>query len=216
MTGNLVAARRNVILFSFISVLFLLVPVINTDSLLIMTICLSVASFLSWVDHRAYLGRPDGYYAKYVGIASGLMNAGSAVAGIISPIVFGIIIDKTGTGVYHSTGNSSHCLLLVYFWRSSCVQISHCKSRIQGWSGLLNLAIWTGWYAHLRTTQVHLWKEEISVLNSNVNPLSWLSIKITHCFWTLLRLWMLVFPMMTEWFKQLRDERQGKRQKPPW
>ncbi len=45
MTGNLVAARRNVILFSFISVLFLLVPVINTDSLLIMTICLSVAFF---------------------------------------------------------------------------------------------------------------------------------------------------------------------------
>ncbi|MDU5908831.1 MAG: hypothetical protein E6Z29_03455 [Escherichia coli] len=33
---------------------------------------------------------------KYVGIASGLMNAGSAVADIISPIAFGIIIDKTG------------------------------------------------------------------------------------------------------------------------
>ncbi|WP_276567402.1 hypothetical protein [Escherichia coli] len=32
---------------------------------------------------------------KYVGIASGLMNAGSAVADIISPIAFGIIIDKT-------------------------------------------------------------------------------------------------------------------------
>ncbi|MCD2457964.1 hypothetical protein ACHHZ9_07905 [Enterobacter cloacae complex sp. 2024EL-00232] len=33
---------------------------------------------------------------KHVGIASGLMNAGSAVAGIISPILFGVIIDRTG------------------------------------------------------------------------------------------------------------------------
>lgn len=33
---------------------------------------------------------------RYVGVASGLVNAGSAVAGIISPILFGVIIDKTG------------------------------------------------------------------------------------------------------------------------
>lgn len=33
---------------------------------------------------------------KYVGIASGLMNAGFAVADIILLIAFGIIIDKTG------------------------------------------------------------------------------------------------------------------------
>ena len=33
---------------------------------------------------------------KYSGTASGIMNTGSAVAGILSPIVFGFIIDKTG------------------------------------------------------------------------------------------------------------------------
>ncbi|WP_249927125.1 MFS transporter [Escherichia coli] len=96
MTGNLVAARRNVILFSFISVLFLLVPVINTDSLLIMTICLSVAFFCLELTIGPIWAVPMDITPKYVGIASGLMNAGSAVAGIISPIVFGIIIDKTG------------------------------------------------------------------------------------------------------------------------
>ena len=33
---------------------------------------------------------------RYAGTASGLMNAGSAVAGIISPIIFGFVIDATG------------------------------------------------------------------------------------------------------------------------
>jgi nitrate/nitrite transporter NarK len=31
-----------------------------------------------------------------VGIASGLVNAGSAIAGIFSPIAFGFIVDRTG------------------------------------------------------------------------------------------------------------------------
>jgi MFS family permease len=34
---------------------------------------------------------------KHVGIASGLVNAGSAIAGIFSPIVFGFIVDRTGS-----------------------------------------------------------------------------------------------------------------------
>jgi len=33
---------------------------------------------------------------KHVGIASGLVNAGSAIAGIFSPIVFGFVVDHTG------------------------------------------------------------------------------------------------------------------------
>jgi cyanate permease len=32
----------------------------------------------------------------YSGTASGLMNSGSALAAIISPLVFGVIIDATG------------------------------------------------------------------------------------------------------------------------
>jgi len=34
---------------------------------------------------------------KHVGIASGLVNAGSAIAGIFSPIVFGFVVDHTGS-----------------------------------------------------------------------------------------------------------------------
>jgi nitrate/nitrite transporter NarK len=34
---------------------------------------------------------------KHVGVASGLVNAGSAVAGIFTPIVFGLVVDRTGS-----------------------------------------------------------------------------------------------------------------------
>jgi cyanate permease len=34
---------------------------------------------------------------KYSGSASGMMNFGFGLAGIISPIVFGFLIDKTGS-----------------------------------------------------------------------------------------------------------------------
>jgi cyanate permease len=48
---------------------------------------------------------------RYAGTASGMMNAGSAVAGIISPIVFGFIIDATGNWTLPFAGSAG--LLLV-------------------------------------------------------------------------------------------------------
>ena len=34
---------------------------------------------------------------RFSGSASGLMNTGSALAAILSPLVFGLVIDKTGS-----------------------------------------------------------------------------------------------------------------------
>ncbi len=43
----------------------------------------------------------------------------------------------------------------------------------------------------------------------NANPLNWLLTRNTR--WQMPpKLWMLAFPTMTRWVKQLRDERQGK------
>ncbi|WP_413733899.1 MFS transporter [Sodalis sp. RH21] len=95
-TGSVVAARRNVIIFSFLSALLLLVPVIYSQSLPIITICLSLAFFCLELTIAPIWAVPMDITPKYVGIASGMMNAGSAIAGIISPILFGLIIDKTG------------------------------------------------------------------------------------------------------------------------
>jgi cyanate permease len=48
---------------------------------------------------------------KYAGSASGMMNFGFGVAGIISPSVFGYLIDCTGSWTLSFAG--SICLLLV-------------------------------------------------------------------------------------------------------
>lgn len=96
MTGSLVTARRNLIIFSFITALLLLIPVTLTTSFTVMTVCIAIAFFCLELTIGPIWAVPMDITPKHVGMASGLMNAGSAVAGIISPIVFGIIIDKTG------------------------------------------------------------------------------------------------------------------------
>ncbi len=95
-TGNVVAARRNMIIFSFFSALLLLIPVILASSATVITVCLAVAFFCLELTIGPIWAVPMDITPKHVGIASGLMNAGSAVAGIISPILFGVIIDQTG------------------------------------------------------------------------------------------------------------------------
>ena len=42
---------------------------------------------------------------------SGLMNTGSAVAAIVSPIVFGFIVDKTGDWTLPFAGSIGLCVL---------------------------------------------------------------------------------------------------------
>lgn len=95
-TQNVVAARRNVIIFSFLCSLLLLIPVILSPSTTVVTACLSVAFFCLELTIGPIWAVPMDITPKHVGIASGLMNAGSAVAGVISPILFGVIIQKTG------------------------------------------------------------------------------------------------------------------------
>ena len=95
-TGNVVAARRNVIIFSFLSALLLLIPVINSTDMTTITLCLGLAFFCLELTIGPIWAVPMDITPKYVGVASGLVNAGSAVAGILSPILFGVIIDKTG------------------------------------------------------------------------------------------------------------------------
>jgi len=48
---------------------------------------------------------------KYSGTASGMMNTGSALAAIVSPVVFGYIVDKTGHWTWPFVG--SMLLMLV-------------------------------------------------------------------------------------------------------
>jgi len=48
---------------------------------------------------------------RYAGVGSGFVNAGAAIAGIISPVIFGVIIDRTGNWTLPFAGSA--CVLLV-------------------------------------------------------------------------------------------------------
>ncbi|MDP4026861.1 MFS transporter [Methylobacterium sp. NEAU 140] len=95
-TGDVEAARRRVITASFLGAMVFLVPVLFTRDLLWIGLSLSGAFFMLELTIGPIWAVPMDIAPRYAGTASGLMNAGSAVAGIVSPIVFGIVIDATG------------------------------------------------------------------------------------------------------------------------
>ncbi|MGF6640702.1 MFS transporter [Paraburkholderia sp. MM6662-R1] len=96
-TRNVVAARRNVIICAFLGALVFLAPVMVVKSLPVMAACMSLSFFFLEMTIGPIWAVPMDICPQHVGVASGLVNAGSAVAGIFTPIVFGLIVDRTGS-----------------------------------------------------------------------------------------------------------------------
>ncbi|MBB5465365.1 MFS family permease [Paraburkholderia sp. CI2] len=96
-TRNVVAARRNVIICAFLGALVFLAPVMVVKSLPVMAACMSLSFFFLEMTIGPIWAVPMDISPRHVGVASGLVNAGSAVAGIFTPIVFGLIVDRTGS-----------------------------------------------------------------------------------------------------------------------
>ena len=67
-----------------------------THNLTLIVISLAAAFFFAELTIGPMCGDPDGRRPRYSGTAAGLMNTGSAVAAVLSPIVFGYIVDATG------------------------------------------------------------------------------------------------------------------------
>jgi MFS family permease len=95
-TGNVVAARQNIIAISLLGGLGFLIPLMLSKNLAVITICLAGASFFSELTIGPIWAVPMDIAPDFTGIASGMMNAASAVAGILSPIAFGWVVDATG------------------------------------------------------------------------------------------------------------------------
>jgi MFS family permease len=95
-TGDLQKARRNVIVFGLAGSLVFLGPVLLVKDLTVVSVCLCCA-FLSMELVIAPLWAvPMDIAPRYAGTASSFMNIGFGLAGILSPLVFGYIIDRTG------------------------------------------------------------------------------------------------------------------------
>ncbi len=110
-TGSLEAARARVILVSFLGAAAFLVPVLFVRDLTAIALLLSGAFFMIELTIGPIWAVPMDVAPRHAGTASGLMNAGSAVAGILSPILFGLIIDATGNWTLPFAGSIG--LLLV-------------------------------------------------------------------------------------------------------
>ena len=95
-TGNLLAARRNVIVAGMIGAFLFLIPVLVSRDLTTVAICLSLAFFFVELVVAPICAVPMDIAPEYAGAASGMMNFGFGIAGILSPLVFGALLDWTG------------------------------------------------------------------------------------------------------------------------
>jgi MFS family permease len=95
-TGNLNTARRNVVVVCFLLTLAALFPLMLIHDLTVSAICLSCAFFCIEFTIGPMWAIPMDIAPKFSGTASGMMNSGSALAAILSPLLGGWMIDKTG------------------------------------------------------------------------------------------------------------------------
>lgn len=96
-TGSLRHARRDVIVVGFVGCLLFTVPILLVHDIAIAALSLSAAFFFAELIVAPIWAVPMDIAPNYAGSASGFMNFGFGLAGIISPVVFGTIIDLTGS-----------------------------------------------------------------------------------------------------------------------
>src|SRR5271169_1734845 len=96
-TGDLRKARCWVIAAGLYGGFLFMIPVILVHNLVIVALCLSLAFFCVELVVAPIWAVPMDIAPRYAGSASGIMNFGFGIAGIISPFVFGYAIDLTGS-----------------------------------------------------------------------------------------------------------------------
>jgi MFS family permease len=110
-TGDRVAARRNIIVTGMIGGFLFLLPVVLVHDINVAALSLAAAFFFIELVVGPIWAVPMDIAPKYSGSASGMMNFGFASAGIISPVVFGYLVDRTGSWTLPFAGSAG--LLLV-------------------------------------------------------------------------------------------------------
>jgi len=95
-TGNPTRARSHMVVVCNLATLASLLPIVFVHDVTVAAFCLSAGFFFTEMTIGPMWAIPMDIAPKYSGTASGLMNTGSALAAIISPVVGGWIIDVTG------------------------------------------------------------------------------------------------------------------------
>ena len=96
-TGNLVLARRSVIVAGFAGGCIFLFGVMLVSDIRLAALLLSLAFFFAELIVAPIWAVTMDIAPEHPGLASGIMNFGSAFAGIVSPLFYGIVVDLTGS-----------------------------------------------------------------------------------------------------------------------
>ncbi|MGI9026535.1 MAG: MFS transporter [Burkholderiaceae bacterium] len=95
-TGSLHRARSVMVAVFMGLTLLSLIPLLFTHQLYVSLACLSFGFFFVEMTIGPMWAIPMDIAPEFAGTASGMMNTGSALAAIISPVIGGFLIDKTG------------------------------------------------------------------------------------------------------------------------
>jgi MFS family permease len=95
-TGNLNRARSLMVAICMGLTCLSLLPMMFTTNLMVALACLSAGFFFAEMTIGPMWAVPMDIAPQASGTASGIMNSGSALAAIISPVVGGYLIDQTG------------------------------------------------------------------------------------------------------------------------
>jgi len=98
-TGNARSARRTLLLIGFIGSALCLVPLVFSPPLTVAIVALAFSFFFLELTNAQLWSIPMDVAPTWSGTASGMMNTGFGVAGILSPIVVGGLVDITGNFV---------------------------------------------------------------------------------------------------------------------
>ena len=79
-----------------VGALVFILPAVMTDSPIAAVYYLALAFFFLELTNAVLWTLPLDIAGKYAGTAGGIMNTGFGIAGIISPVVFGWLIQRTG------------------------------------------------------------------------------------------------------------------------
>ena len=110
-TGDLLKARRNVVMFGFLGSFVCMVPVFLTHDLIPIILSLGAALFFAEIVIGPMWSIPMDIAGKFSGTAAGMMNTGSALAAILSPVAFGYIVGMTGNWQLPFAGSLGFLLL---------------------------------------------------------------------------------------------------------
>lgn len=95
-SGDVAKARVTVIVAGFLGSFCFMLPILFVHDLYLVASCLSGAFFFAELIVGPIWAVPMDIAPDYAGSASGFMNFGFGMAGIVSPVVFGWAIDATG------------------------------------------------------------------------------------------------------------------------